>query len=301
MKMSGDVAIKDGVAALGTVPDDVVHFLVSAFGDDVGVRECTEGHRVQSGRQFNGDAGEADMLYGELLPETVSIVLDRLGCLRDGACGSILELGMGTGKVAFQSFFQCRGCKTVVGVEISAPRFEVAVAAAHRLVREHPGRFAARSASDQELSEFLCGDGAVHGTVVEELAGEGRKLWLLEGDLAIVAMPGGPVDVAQGLLLQLRIPKSARPRAYEVIQKAPDGCRAFTLENLSWEWILDEPGVMHSMREGVELGDTDLYATSWCPAGYPFYLWQVDRTKKCTIDFDTAYRNVEDLYAQAFF
>lgn len=284
---------------LGEATDDAFHLLELAFGDDVGAKGCTEGHRVQSGRQLVTDAGEADMLYGELLPETVSLVLEQLGC-RDEACGSILELGMGTGKVAFQAFFQCRGCETVVGVEISPPRFEVAAEAAERLAQACPEQFAVEAAADATLAEFLGGASVARGVILEE-RDTGRRLWLLEGDLAVVAMPGGPAEVAQAILLQLRIPKEARPKAYGVIQKAPDGCRAFTLENLSWEWILDEPGVMHAIRTGVELGDTELYPTSWCPEGYPFYLWHVDRRRSYTIDAATAVRNVEDLYGQAFF
>ena len=83
----------------------------TAFGEHhVGELECTEGHMVEDRRYIETKSGEFDMLYGELLPEGVSHGLSRLNAMRSG---TVLELGMGTGKVAFQVFFQCEKAERV--------------------------------------------------------------------------------------------------------------------------------------------------------------------------------------------
>lgn len=284
------------------VPEDVRRSLEIAYtADHVGEVECTEGHVVEERRYLSTEAGEFDMLYGELLPESVSKALVRLEATKSG---TILELGMGTGKVAFQVFLQCSNAHRVIGVEISPGRYEVAAAAACRLAEACPDKFSYRDANASDIAQLLNDPGVVGSEcrcrVLEETA-TGRCLWLLENDLAVVACVGGPVQDAQAIFMQLRLPKEARPRAYGVLQHAPDGCRVFMLENLTWEWMLEEPSVLHAVGEGVTLGETELFATSWCTKGYPFYVYYADRTCRPTITSESAISAVHDLYSQGYF
>ena len=60
-----------------------------------------------------------------------------------------MDLGMGTGKVALQAYFEHPNLKTVVGIEFARSRWLIGKNALHRLVREFPEEF---SFSDEEDS-----------------------------------------------------------------------------------------------------------------------------------------------------
>lgn len=94
----------------------------------------------------------SSLLYGELLPAGVALLAEVL--FSDEHCcpqaspdqrgemelqGPILELGMGTGKVALQLFLSLR--RDVYGVELAPSRFELAAAAFSKLASTFPGRF----------------------------------------------------------------------------------------------------------------------------------------------------------------
>ena len=66
---------------------------------------------------------KGSLLYGELLPRGVN---KALGSDRLDACNAsvLFDLGMGTGKVAIQSFVQFRNLTYVYGVELSEGRYK---------------------------------------------------------------------------------------------------------------------------------------------------------------------------------
>jgi len=297
------MAVREACATVGSAGayqalDQVLPLLSVAFNEnEIGgsgldleghAAETRKGKHVINGEEFN-------LLYGELLPETVSAVLEQLGA---NVGGSILELGMGTGKVAFQAFLQCPNARQIVGVELSSARYELSVAAARRLASSCGNRFSSRTADAGAIEGLLKGiDGVSRGHMLRETASD-RCLWLLEGDLTAL---GGAIEEAKAIFMNLRLPPAVRTRAYGALNRAPNGCRIFSLENLTWEWTLPEPAVLHAESEGYALGDTDLYATSWCDSGFPFYIFDVDRSRKPSITKDTAIEVVKELYSQGFF
>merc|ERR1719291_208432 len=60
---------------------------------------------------------------------------------RDGRGRTVLELGMGSGKVALQIFLQCPCVETVIGVELVQSRYDIGKAALKRLQCAQPERF----------------------------------------------------------------------------------------------------------------------------------------------------------------
>lgn len=96
----------------------------------------TEGHVcVRDEDRDVAKATKGSLLYGELLPRGVNRALDskHLDASRP-ATHTLLDLGMGTGKVVLQVFLQCPNLTHVYGVELSPARFRLAEAAALRLV-----------------------------------------------------------------------------------------------------------------------------------------------------------------------
>ena len=102
---------------------------------------CTDGHNCVGDRdQLNAVQNGASLLYGEILFEGVSRMLNREHLDAPGA-RSLFDLGAGTGKVALQAFLQFGNLARVYGVELSLSRYRLGEAALLRLVRAHPGVF----------------------------------------------------------------------------------------------------------------------------------------------------------------
>merc|ERR1719454_163479 len=119
----------EGVAS--TTPPHALSILHDAFG-------CTS--VGQTGQEFELDASKttdeekrsakargSSLLYGELLPQAVSKALspERMGAGLSSGSARILELGMGSGKVALQAFAECPSVRSVIGVEIVHSRYVI--------------------------------------------------------------------------------------------------------------------------------------------------------------------------------
>ena len=114
--------------------------------------ELYESHTQQVGYQTDGhlcvhnaDKQEAlhlgaSLLYGEVLFEGVSKMLSSQ-YLAAGNSDTLYDLGMGTGKLAMQAFFEFPNLKHVVGVEIAFSRYNIAEQAAVNLVTKYPNDF----------------------------------------------------------------------------------------------------------------------------------------------------------------
>ena len=104
----------------------------------------TEGHVcvLEEDREV-AKSTKGSLLYGELLPRGVNRALDsrHLDAARPST-HTLLDMGMGTGKVVMQVFLQCLNLTDVYGVELSPARYRLAEAAALRMVdleRLHDG------------------------------------------------------------------------------------------------------------------------------------------------------------------
>ena len=81
-------------------------------------------------------------------PPSLTHRLDNEHLLASDAT-TFMDLGMGTGKVALQAYFEHPNLKRVVGIELARSRWLIGKNALHRLVREFPEEF---SFSDEEDS-----------------------------------------------------------------------------------------------------------------------------------------------------
>ena len=100
---------------------------------------------------------------------------------------SLIDLGMGAGRLALQAFLECPYLHTVVGVEIAASRWSLGCAAIERLAAAFPMRFAL-SRSATETSESVILEETIYGIQGYTRAGAGggagpRKLEFRRGDL----------------------------------------------------------------------------------------------------------------------
>ena len=123
---------------------DPVQLLARAYGeeDKVGTvgkdtygHNCLTSHDVQAALR----AGGANLMYGELLPAGLCKMLDAQHLsvplkteASTGGVELVLELGMGTGKIAMQVWLE-RAVQMVIGVELAASRTVVGVEAMHSL------------------------------------------------------------------------------------------------------------------------------------------------------------------------
>jgi hypothetical protein len=106
----------------------------------------TVGHQcILSSEQEACNAKKTGLLtYGELLPDGVSKLFDAEHLDVFNAT-TLLDLGMGTGKVLMQAFLAAPNdtptLRTLIGVELAESRFAFAEAAAHCLVEQEPNLY----------------------------------------------------------------------------------------------------------------------------------------------------------------
>lgn len=251
-----------------STPEDVHRTLLMAFGKDVGetgyqiaaVRCCSEEEKMEAVKKGSS------LLYGELLPDGVSKMLlpGRLGNpITNGSI--VLELGMGSGKVALQIFLQCPGV-TVLGVELVRSRFSIAESALLRLSTAAPHRFwvsahvrgehiRLQEVGNTRFVEFRCCDFFSCGL-----------------DLCCRS------DV---IVFAVNIPCQLFPELCRRLSHAKDGCRLFTYHPLESIWWTEELCPFHQCEANIP--DSDTYATSWSPQGYKFYIYVSDGSRKSPI------------------
>lgn len=85
----------------------------------------TRGHLclTEQDRYIAKKGQQGNLLYGEVLPRGLNKAFDKYH-LDAGTATSLVDLGMGTGKVAIQAFLQYRNLSFVYGIELSAGRFK---------------------------------------------------------------------------------------------------------------------------------------------------------------------------------
>lgn len=254
-------------------PPEVLAALVEAFGAD---KVGETGYEIAAAKCCS-EAEKADarergrsLLYGEMLPDGVSkaFLPARLG---DALTGDdiVLELGMGSGKVAVQIFLQCRAAKHVLGVELVPSRYAIAEMALQRLVAALPHNFRTCVCKTGEL---IC---------LEEIA-TGRKVEFRCGDF--FAMGLDICERSSVIFFAVNIPCKLFPHLCKQLSKAKEGCRLFTYHPLDAIWWVQDPCPFRQCEENV--AETDTFATSWSPQGFKFYVYICDRSREPEIKAD---------------
>eukprot|EP00927_Polykrikos_kofoidii_P051228 TRINITY_DN45013_c0_g1_i1.p1 TRINITY_DN45013_c0_g1~~TRINITY_DN45013_c0_g1_i1.p1 ORF type:complete len:452 (-),score=96.26 TRINITY_DN45013_c0_g1_i1:76-1335(-) len=195
-------------------PAEVKALLTEAFGDEYGkTGHDLAGHVVIGEADIAGllDKGHhSSLLYGELLPEGVTMLEDALFSGRPESAiagGQVLELGCGTGKVALQMFLSLR--RDVYGVELAHSRWELARDAMHKLAVAAPERFRLEVIADDNV-RLVDLDG---GGVCNIVSGS-----LLETPEALLAE-------AVCVVMEVCLPAEAQRAAGRLLQLCPSGCR----------------------------------------------------------------------------
>lgn len=217
----------------------------------------------------------SSLLYGELLPEGVVKLMEVLFSHREAmeSSGPLLELGMGTGKVALQVFLSLQ--RDVYGVELAPSRWALADAALQSIAKAAPNRFrhstvgegVSRLASlaDGSICEFVCGS-------------------LLDTPVQLLAS-------ASAVVMEVCLPKEVQRQACKMLQRCQAGCRVVCYAPLH--------GLVEACRLGPVrrasydrlnefdaqempiLGDGmgGLYlSASWKPAGHGFAFYELCET-----------------------
>lgn len=253
-------------AAMPQQEASVEALLSIAYATEFGKR----GHNL-AGHTAIGDADVTEvlekgqgssLLYGELLPEAVPLLLAALlpsnaAQLKGRSAGPLLELGMGIGKVALHAFLITD--LNVYGVELAPSRWALADAALQRLATSSPQRFRYETNAEQRHSrlvdladcrtcDFVCG--SLLDTPVS----------LLETTSAVVMEVCMPKDVqrlACALLQQCKV--SARVVCFAPLHGLVPDCRL---------------GPITSPTCGDGQGGLALPA-SWNPHGHGFAFYEL--------------------------
>lgn len=203
-------------------------------------------------------AGGTDLLrYGEILPRGAAKALARL---REGAPNRpalAIELGMGRGRLAMQTFLSGA---SVIGVEFASERYHRAVAASERLAHRRPEVFEISKAQAPtgptvRLQNILPGrwGGALY---------EARR-----GDF-FHALSDSEMESATLVILQVQIPVNSRKRVCDLLSHTSEGCRLLSRVDLTEIW---QPGEIFPFKS---LGRCRI-ATSWAPVrGHDMYIWE---------------------------
>lgn len=264
-----------------TTPQEVLAVLVAAFGEDLvgetgyeiaAAKCCSEQEKVDARQRGSS------LLYGELLPDGVSKALHpaRLGGVLpppgNPARGVVLELGMGSGKVALQTFLQSPTVKELFGVELVLSRYQIAEQALSRLVSQYPKHF-----------KLSCHEPGRR--IRAEQVGTTRKLEFICGDFFAMGL-----DLARRsdvIFFAVNVPCKLFPQLCNHLASAKEGCRLFTYHPLDAIWWADQDCPFHQCEGNVP--DADTFSTSWSPQGFKFYVYSCDRSRPPA--FDSSFRN----------
>lgn len=181
----------------------------------------------------------------------------RMLAVESRSCKILLELGMGTGRVALQSFLECKCLQKVVGVEIEGHRFAAALAAVGRLAEYDPARFRLESSQSHGFRSTVLHDGQ-------------RRLEIWYGDL--FAMPKEEVLAADSIIAQVNFESSQHEQMQALLSCAKDGCRLLSGKDLSAVWRLDAACCWHACKEDKE----GVENMTWVPGGYKPFVFEAN-------------------------
>eukprot|EP00746_Dinoflagellata_sp_MGD_P027244 gnl/MRDRNA2_/MRDRNA2_164261_c0_seq1.p1 gnl/MRDRNA2_/MRDRNA2_164261_c0~~gnl/MRDRNA2_/MRDRNA2_164261_c0_seq1.p1 ORF type:complete len:300 (-),score=41.30 gnl/MRDRNA2_/MRDRNA2_164261_c0_seq1:42-941(-) len=174
-------------------------------------------------------------------------------------CKVLVELGMGTGRVALQSFLQCPCLQKVVGVEICVRRFTAARTAIGRLADANPGRFRIESNENSAFPSAVLHDGP-------------RMLEMRCGDL--LAVPIEEIRAANAIIAQVNPDDFRKNEEMQtLLNYASDGCRLLSGKDLASVWRLDAACCWHTLKPGSTEAAEDSH---FIPGGYKTFLFEAN-------------------------
>lgn len=230
----------------------------AAYGKDTRQTGYTDGHTcIKDSDKNTASEQGASLLYGEVLPEGVLKLMDEHH-LRAGSASTLIDMGMGTGKLLLQTFLCYPNLSRVSGVELARSRFEIAEAAI------------------LELSRIIGGEIEVHepGVMVRMKAsagccgGQARSLEIHRGSMW--AMAGVPL--ADIIVMHTDLTETSILHLKKMIQKVKVGCRFVTYQDLTPYWRRTRPPFE---QVDVNIDDRDTFLTSWSSAkGFHLYCWE---------------------------
>ncbi|CAK9081872.1 unnamed protein product [Durusdinium trenchii] len=244
-------------ARLGAAVQELLSY---AYGAELGkTGHQLAGHAVDEVDVQSVLEGGSSLLYGELLPEGVRRLQEAFFEEQELE-GPILELGMGTGKVALQLFLAPSATpqtaeRRVYGVELAPSRYARAAAAAERLSGRWPERFRREVISDTSC----CLWDSVHGTPA-------ARCDLVCGSL--LDTPEKLLREAAAVVLEVCLPSDVQNDAGRMLQALPNGCRVVSYSAL------------HQLTPHCRLrpvGDGGLtLPSSWKPSGHLFAFYEAN-------------------------
>lgn len=217
----------------------------AALLDAFGMARLLDCQPICDASDVEADFSGCSPLYGELLPEAVTALAQRF-CPR-----VVFDLGMGHGKLALQLFAQ-EGVHTVVGVELLAPRFSRAEAAACRLAEVGAHRLASHLPGERTV---LC----------DELE---RSLDLRCGSFLAAGLSEG-LERADLVVCNFAIEPQQRTCAAmaSLLSRLRSGCVVVSLGDLS--------PLAPAASFAVKPPERMQLATSWCPRGDAFWVLRI--------------------------
>ena len=240
-----------------------IDLLRSAYGEEdaVGtVGKDTYGHNCLTSYDVHAalKAGGANLMYGELLPAGLDKMLDAqhlsVPLKAEASTGEVelvLELGMGTGKVAMQMWLE-RAVQVVIGVELAASRTVVGVEAMHTLCAMPGDRFTLRS----DNAVGCIGDGTAADTADDIVAatsnpstsprsavveagmnGTERRLEFRTGDMfdPQVLAPS-EVRAARAVIIQTCVPSTLFLKLARLLMQISPGCKVVLFDSVETIW-----------------------------------------------------------------
>mmetsp|Transcript_6948 Transcript_6948/g.21225 ORF Transcript_6948/g.21225 Transcript_6948/m.21225 type:complete len:417 (-) Transcript_6948:21-1271(-) len=205
-----------GAAAAADARSAAEELLQAAYGEEEFGKtgHCLAGHTVIAEADVASvveRGGGSSLLYGELLPEAVEQLAAALfaGRAGAGAQGPVLELGMGTGKVALQLFL-LPPRRSVYGVELAPSRWALADVALRRVAEAAPDRF----------QYTALGEGASR---LSDLAEGGHSCEVVCGSL--LETPAGLMASASAVVMEVCLPLEVQRLACGLLQHCRAGCR----------------------------------------------------------------------------
>ncbi|KAA0175794.1 hypothetical protein FNF27_02880 [Cafeteria roenbergensis] len=244
-------------AAEASLPD-VRATMNAAFGKDTVQTGFTDGHTciMDSDKNTASEAG-ASLLYGELLPMGVCKLMNQYH-LAAGSARSLLDLGMGTGKLVMQVFLLYPNLTRVVGVELSRSRYAIAEAAVLELARIQGWEVEARDPGRFVRIRTLAGCGESSPRTLEVRHG---NMWKASG-VALADIIVMHTDLTETCVTELR----------RLISKAKVGVRFVTYQDLTPYWRKSVPP-FEQIAENIDESDT--FLTSWSSTkGYHLFCWE---------------------------
>lgn len=254
-------------------PESVLELLRDCYDDQTIGREPTECNRDTRGHQVTTEEEKRelgkDLLYGEMLPDGLSkAISDKRLNVKDA--NLVLELGMGTGKLAMQVFAQITTVRRVVGIELAPSRYQIGAEALRRmaelplgnwkLIEDTPSACIVKENDTGRILEFRCGD-----------------MFAIHEDIAN----------ADAILMEVAFCDALVLPTCKLMQELKEGARVLIFYRLEEIWMDDADCPCHPLVDTSGLWDW--YSTSWSPNyGHPFFCYECDRSRPVKISLKSA-------------